>query len=105
MFESNKFALCVSEISCGNLAQADDVVCMSFGSKGLQSMLDQASVCAKKWRFTFNGSKSTIMIFTNSGLSRVPNNIKFHLSDTEVQYSTDTVPLGIHLNSQFRSII
>ena len=53
-------------IKLNNIAYADDLTLLSTTGRGLQKLLDICECYARKWRFSYNASKSQFIIFSNN---------------------------------------
>ena len=55
-------AKCVG-ICAGAITYADDITLLANSQQGLQARVSIASKYSKKWRFTFNASKCSVLLF------------------------------------------
>ena len=63
----------IDDVFCGAPMYADDLALISDSAEDLQSMLDITSNYALLWRYQFNASKSAILVFGESPISRKRN--------------------------------
>lgn len=64
-------ALCIDGIFCGAPTYVDDVCLVSASPHHLQLMLDMAGKYANEWLYSFNTSKSVIIILGESANARM----------------------------------
>ena len=63
----------IDDVFCGAPMYADDLALVSDSAEDLQDMLDITSNYARLWRYQFNASKSAILVFGESPVSRRRN--------------------------------
>jgi len=74
------------------LLYADDTILLSESKDDLQIMLNEFSTYCKKWKLRINVQKTKILIFSKG---RIPNNLKFHIDNNDIEIVKDYKYLGI----------
>ena len=96
----------VNDIFCGCPLQADDVALVSVSEQSLQSMIDICADYARKWRFTFNASKTKIMVFGNSKIKtqKLTNRRAWTLGENVLDIVDSYTHVGIKLDRSESSL-
>ena len=71
--EESGVGIYINSIFCGTPTYADDMSLVAQDPVDLQVMLDIASRYSYNWQYTFNPSKSKVMVFGESSVSRKRN--------------------------------
>ena len=87
-------------IYCGCPTYADDMALLATSQTDLQIMIDVAAKYAFAWRYTFNATKSHILVFGESPISRVNNQRSriWHLDGSPLVEVDSVKHLGITLS-------
>jgi hypothetical protein len=83
--------------NCTSLA--DDIACIGITPTTLQQMLDTSYEYSRKWRFTFNAQKSSILQFRAKGC-KFNKDCAFNLGDIKIPCSDSYNHLGIVINNK-----
>ena len=67
---SSSFGVKIDDIFCGALMYADDLALIAGSESDLQHMLDIASSYAKSWKYSFNATKSSVLVLGEASRSR-----------------------------------
>ena len=67
---SSGFGVKIDDIFCGALMYADDLALIAGSESDLQHMLDIASSYAKSWKYSFNATKSSVLVLGEASRSR-----------------------------------
>jgi hypothetical protein len=81
----------------GCVAYADDMVLMANSEEGLRRELDIATSYSRKWRFCFNPTKCSVVVFGNE--SRKMDHGKFVIGKELVKVVVGEMHLGIWLTN------
>ena len=84
----------LNSVRVTHLLWADDLVLLALDHKSLQSMLDILFTYCNDWGLTVNTSKTSVMIFNNSGRQLKESN-SFKFGTTEVPSSREYCYLGV----------
>ena len=100
--EASGHGLCVYGHTISSLTVADDMLLISLTSNGLQQMIDICYAYSLKWRYEYNVSKCSVLVFNE----RNPQNSRIR---SEMSLGNDTIPyadsyrhLGILLDVRCR---
>ena len=91
------FSLNMYGVNICSPAYADDLTIMSLSKEGLQNMLIMVYKYSVKWRFEFNATKCSIMVFGHKKVDI--SNTKFMLGRVCVKASNAEVLLGTPLSN------
>ena len=91
------FSLNLYGLNICSPAYADDLTIMSLSKEGLQTMLSLVFKYSVKWRFEFNATKCSIMVFGNK--KEDISDSKFMLGKIRVKSSNSEVLLGTPLSN------
>ena len=83
-------------VSIGCAAYADDMVLMANSEEGLRRELDIASCYSRKWRFSFNPSKCSVVVFEKDKALRKD---KFKMGKELIKVVDGEMHLGIWLSN------
>ena len=94
-----------SSTFCGNVNVADDVALISPQVSGLQSMILTMEYYSKKWRFTFNASKTTTITFGESIVANIKNKEKrtWILDNQPIEEKSTCEHVGMILSADLSS--
>lgn len=66
ILEKSDLGFCFRNINCSNLTVADDMLIASFSKVGLDKMINLCYEYACKWRFQYQASKCSVIVFNES---------------------------------------
>ena len=91
------YGVSIDGVYCGAPMYADDLALISDSEAGLQHMLDIVSEYAHLWRYRFNLSKSSVLVFGETSVSRKKNRItrKWWLSGDSIPECDTQHHLGV----------
>ena len=92
--ESSGNGTCLYDINMAAPTVADDMVLLSYSKNGLDNMLQICTNYANKWRFLYNASKCSVLIYNNH-TSETP---VFYLGQESIPISDNYIHLGIECN-------
>ena len=106
IFTSSNLGISVGDIYCGAPMYADDLALLADSPETLQAMLDIANDYATKWRYSFNASKSVVLVLGETSRSREHNRLhrKWSLGSHTVLEVDEQHHLGI-LRTVFNSTV
>ena len=97
ILESHKLGISIGSVYCGVLAYADDFALISNDKNELQAMLDLCYTYSQDWHYTFNASKSIMLVFGESTRSRSAARAvrSWRIGDTIIEERDQAKHLGI----------
>ena len=97
IFASSGLGISIGDVYCGSPMYADDLALLADSPDVLQSMLNIANEYATRWRYSFNASKSVVLVLAESVKSRDLNRLNrvWKLGDSVVQEVDEQHHLGI----------
>ena len=91
-----------SKMGCWNYVgcpcYADDLALVAIYPETLQKMINIVDSYARKWRYSFNCSKSVALVIGR----KFGNDLKFNLADEALETVSEAVHLGVPLSSKHR---
>lgn len=66
LLEQSGYGICIYDLNACSPTVADDMVIVSFSRFGLQRMIDICHRYSKSWRYEYNPSKCSVIIFNGS---------------------------------------
>ncbi|MES9879941.1 MAG: reverse transcriptase family protein [Sedimenticola sp.] len=84
-----------SSVSCPTVA--DDMVLISFSKTGLSNLMDMCYEYSQQWRYEFNASKCSVVVFNESENDYLTSNRQWHLGNATVEESRNYTHLGISI--------
>ncbi|MES9884072.1 MAG: reverse transcriptase family protein [Sedimenticola sp.] len=91
------------ENNCSSPTVADDMVLVSYSKSGLQHMMDICYRYSCKWRYKYNGSKCSVIVFHESKNDYVTSNRQWNLGNDSVEEAVNYTHLGIICNKYLDS--
>ena len=72
---------------------ADDMMLVALSSTGINAMLDICNIYSKKWRYEYNASKCSVVVFNESAQKKETR--CFKLGDNTINETMDYTQLAI----------
>ena len=85
------------DVNVGNPTVADDMVMISFSSNGLNAMLQICYEYSKRWRYDYNSSKCSVIVFNEYGNHKF--NRQFKLRQNIIIETESYTHLGVKCNA------
>ena len=67
--EQSGAGICLGGYSISSLSVSDDMVLLSFSRKGLQTLMDICYRYSYKWRYLYNPTKCSVVVFNEINTS------------------------------------
>ena len=95
--EGSEYGLCMYNVKLTSPTVADDMMLVALSYTGINAMLDICNSYSKKWRYEYNASKCSVVVFNE--LAQHKETRCFKLGDNTINETRDDTHLGIVCDS------
>ena len=71
--EGSEYGLCMYNVKLTSPTVADNMMLVALPSTGINTMLDICNTYSKKWRYEYNASKCSVVVFNESAQKKERN--------------------------------